>query len=106
MIDTPKFKELKDKLATITDEKEKVNTLVDMGIEARAIDVDAAMEIADQIIQHSRTISYPRGIGRGLNLRGSCYWLKGEYEHGLTVLKEALSISMRIKDRRLEARVL
>jgi signal transduction histidine kinase/CheY-like chemotaxis protein/HPt (histidine-containing phosphotransfer) domain-containing protein len=106
MIDTPRYIELKEKLAQQTDEQGRVDTLVDMGVEARAMDVDHAMSIADDIIQRSRTIAYPRGVGRGLNLRGSCYWLHGEYEMGLEVLKEALAIALRIRDRRLEARVL
>lgn len=106
MIDTPRYKELKDRMAVAPDEKSKIDTLVDMGVEVRAIDVDQAMEMADEVIQRSTAVAYPRGLGRGLNLKGSCYWLKGEYDIGLAILQEALSIATRIKDAKLEARVL
>lgn len=106
MIDTPRYKELQEKLAQQTDEKERLNILVDIGIEVRNMDVDEAIAIADNIIERSRTIGFRLGLGRGLNLKGSCYWLKGEYDAGLEVLREALRVAERIKDRRLEARVL
>jgi len=106
MIDTPRYKELQIKLSQQTDEKGRIDTLVDMGVEVRSIDVEHALKMAEDIIQRSRTIAYPRGIGRGLNLKGSCYWLTGDYDIGLTILKDALHIAERIKDVGLEARVL
>lgn len=106
MIDTPRYKELQAELARHTDEKSRLDTLVDMGVEVRNIDVEHAMKMADEIIQRSKIIAYARGIGRGLNLKGSCYWLRGDYEEGLQILGDALSIATRIKDKGLEARVL
>lgn len=106
MIDTPRYKELQAILAQQTDEKGRLDTLVDMGVEVRSIDVEHALKMAEEIIQRSRTVAYARGIGRGLNLKGSCYWLMGEYEDGLKILKDALHIAERIKDIGLEARVL
>lgn len=93
-------------MAVAPDEKSKIDTLVDMGVEVRAIDADQAMEMADEVIQRSKVVAYPLGLGRGLNLKGSCFWLKGEYELGLGILQEALTIATRIKDKKLEARVL
>jgi len=106
MIDTPRYKELQQKLAQLTDEKEILDTTVDLAVELRSVDVDQASQMADEIIVRARNMGYRQGLGRGLNLKGSCYWLKGEYDLGLAVLKEALAIATRIKDRRLEARVL
>lgn len=106
MIDTPRYKELQVILSHQTDEKGRIDTLVDMGVEVRNIDVEHALRMAEDIIQRSKVVAYPRGIGRGLNLKGSCYWLMGDYEHGLSILKEALHIAERIKDVGLEARVL
>jgi len=106
MIDTPRYKELQQTLAQQTDEKGRIDTLVDMGVEVRAIDVEHAMKMAEDIISRSKTVGYARGIGRGLNLKGSCFWLQGEYDDGLATLKDALSIAERINDRGLEARVL
>jgi signal transduction histidine kinase/CheY-like chemotaxis protein/HPt (histidine-containing phosphotransfer) domain-containing protein len=106
MIDTPRYKELKERMHGAPDEKTKIDTLVDMGVEIRSIDVDQAMEMADEVIQRSKIVAYPRGLGRGLNLKGSCYWIMGEYDLGLAILGEALSIATRIKDSKLEARVL
>ena len=93
MIDTPRYKELQEKLAIQTDEKGRIDTLVDM-------------KMADDIISRSKTVAYARGIGRGLNLKGSCLSLQGLYDDGLAVLRDALNIAERIKDKRLEARVL
>lgn len=106
MIDTPRYKELQAKLAQQTDEKGRIDTLVDIGVEVRTIDVELAMTMAEEIMQRSQKVAYTRGIGRGLNLKGSCYWLMGEYDEGLETLREALSIAARIKDNSLEARVL
>lgn len=106
MIDTPRYKELQIILSHQTSEKDRIDTLVDMGVEVRSIDVEHALKMAEEIIQRSRTVAYARGIGRGLNLKGSCYWLMGEYEDGLQILKDSLHIAERIKDVRLEARVL
>ncbi|MCF8448972.1 MAG: tetratricopeptide repeat protein [Taibaiella sp.] len=106
MIDTPRYKELQEILAQQTDEKGRIETLADIGVEVRSIDVENALEIAEDVIQRSKVIAYPRGIGRGLNLRGSCYWLMGEYDEGLSILREALNIAERIKDSGLKARVL
>lgn len=93
-------------MANQTDEKERLDTLVDIGVEARNLDVEYAMQIATQVLEQSRAIGYRRGYGRGLNLKGSCYWQQGEYDKGLEVLKDALEIATRIKERRLEARVM
>ncbi len=106
MIDTPRYKELQAQLAEQTDEKGRIDTLVDIGVEVRTIDVELAMSMAEEIMLRSRKVAYTRGIGRGLNLKGSCYWLMGEYDAGQDTLREALSIAERIKDNSLEARVL
>jgi signal transduction histidine kinase/CheY-like chemotaxis protein/HPt (histidine-containing phosphotransfer) domain-containing protein len=106
MIDTPRYKELQAILAEQTDEKGRIDTLVDIGVEVRTIDAELAMSMAEEIMQRSRKIAYTRGIGRGLNLKGSCYWLMGEYDAGQETLQEALNIALRIKDNSLEARVL
>jgi signal transduction histidine kinase/DNA-binding response OmpR family regulator len=106
MVDTPRYKDLKDKLATQSDERERIDTQVDMAVEVRNMDVEQASRMADDIIRQAQAVGYRRGLGRALNLKGSCYWLKGEYDNGLEVLKEALIIATRINDRRLEARVL
>ncbi len=106
MIDTPRYKELQETLAQQTDEKGRIDTLVDMGVEIRSIDVEHALKMAEDIISRSKTVAYARGIGRGLNLKGSCLSLQGLYDDALAVLRDALSIAERIKDKGLEARVL
>ena len=106
MMDTIGYRELQEKLAAQTDEKGRLNVLAEIAEEVKAVDVDQAMQIADDIINRSRTVAYPSGLGKGLALKGAYHWLKGEYDSGLEVLKEALSLSVKIKDRSLEARVL
>ena len=46
MIDTPRYKELQETLAQQTDEKGRIDTLVDMGVEIRSIDVEHALKMA------------------------------------------------------------
>ena len=105
-MDSPRYKELQQQLAQQTDEKSRIDTLVDIAVEVRNFDVEEASKMAEDIIQRSRAVAYTYGIGRGLKVKGSCHWLKGEYEVGLEVLKEALAIATKTKDKRLEARVL
>ncbi len=106
MMDTPRYKELQQLLAGQTDEKGKIDILIEVAMEVRNYDVEEAAKIAEDIIVRSRSVAYTYGIGRGLKLKGSCHWMKGEYDLGLEVLKEALAIAVKTKDRRLEARVL
>ncbi len=106
MIDSPRYKELQQQLAEKTDEKGRIDTLVEIAIELRNFDVEEASKVAEDIIQRSRAVAYTNGIGRGLELKGACHWTKGEYEQGLDVLKEALSVATKTKNRRLEAQVL
>jgi signal transduction histidine kinase/CheY-like chemotaxis protein/HPt (histidine-containing phosphotransfer) domain-containing protein len=105
-MDTPRFKELQQEYEVLRDERSRIDTLVEMALEVRNFDVDRASEMADEIIDRSNTVGYPRGKGRGHNLKGSCYWLQGEYDQGLDELHVAHEIAKQIKERRLEARVL
>lgn len=105
-MDTPKYKQLLQQYNTQTNEHDRINTLVEMAIEVRNVDVERASEMADEIIMRSRNGHYLRGEGRGLNLKASCLWQEGEYELGLEMLNQAYPIAKQVKDRRLEARIL
>lgn len=106
MIDTPRYKELQEKLAQQTDERGRIDILLSIAEEIKNFDVDEAMKTADEVITRSRSLSYMHGLGRGFCLKGFCYRLKGEYDAGIQVLKEALSISRQISDRNIEATTL
>src|SRR5690606_25105144 len=80
--------------------------LVEMTLEVRNSDAEKALEMANDIIMRSEKIGYEAGIGEGLNHRGACYWLMGEYEDGLEELAKAMKIATAIKARGLEAKVL
>lgn len=105
-MDSQKYKQLKEEYDSLKDERSKLDVLVDMALEVRNTDVDEATRLADEIIERSGRIGYPRGQGRGHNLKGSCYGLQGDYDEGLAELHIAQSIAKQIKDKRLEARVL
>lgn len=105
-MDTPRYKQLQQEYETLTDERARIDTLVDMGVELRTSDAEAASEIADEILARSRAVAYLKGEGRGYNLKGSCYWLQGDYDLGLEELHKAHYISKQVNDRKLEARVL
>lgn len=105
-MDTQRYKELQKKYDSLTDEKSKIDLLVTMALALRASDVEDAARKADEIIERSEKINYTLGIGRGLNLKGSCYGIQGDYDEGLAELHKALKIAKEIKEKRLEARVL
>ena len=106
MIDTPRYKELQALLATQTDTKARIDTQLNIAEEVKNFEVDEAAQMAHDIISLSRTIAYPSGIGRGLCLKGFCNRLKGEYDAGIEVLEEALSIARKIHDKNMEATAL
>ena len=106
MIDTPRYKELQEQLALQTDEKGRIDILLSIAEEIKNFDVEEATHLANEVIQRSRAAEYLPGAGRGLCLKGFCNRIKGEYDAGIEVLKEALSISEQIKDRNLEATAL
>ncbi len=106
MIDSPRYKELYKQFQQVSDEKAKIDLLVEMGSEVRNFDVEEASKMADDIIHKSKVVAYTPGIGKALKLKGSCHWLKGEYEMGIETLKVGLNISIKIKDKRLEGRIL
>lgn len=105
-MDSQKYKSLLAEYDTLKDERSRIDLLVTMALELRNTDLDEAMRMADDIVEKSVNIGYPRGQGRGHNLKGSCYGLQGDYDDGLSELHKAHGIAKHIKDRRLEARVL
>lgn len=105
-MDTAKYKQLRRHYETLTDEVERIDTLVEMALEMRSLDIELTSEMADEIIARSEAVKYVRGKGRGLNLKGSCYWLEGAYDSALETLNQAIAIAYQVKDRRLETRVL
>ena len=105
-MDTPRYKELQQQLAEQKDERGRIDILLSMAVEIRNFDIDESLRISNEIIQQATAISYTAAIGHGLKTKGSCFWLKGEYEAGLEVLKEAMAIANKIKDKRMQARVL
>ncbi|MDR3681011.1 MAG: tetratricopeptide repeat protein [Flavipsychrobacter sp.] len=105
-MDTPRLKELQQEYERLTDEKARINMLVEIGVELRSFDIERTFEMAEEIIYRSEAINYTGGKGRALNLKGSCYGLQGAYDNALDTLQQALAIALKIKDRKLEARVL
>lgn len=90
---TERYLELKKHYATLSDEREKIRCLIDIVLEIRNYDLDEAYRLSNEIIERSYAADFPEGVGRGLNHKGACYWLRGEYERGLNTLKEALKIA-------------
>lgn len=105
-MDSQKLKALLDEYHSLKDERSRIDLLVTIALEIRTTDVDEAQRRSEEIIDRSKKLGYPRGEGRGYNLKGSCYWLQGDYEEGLAELHKAHHIAKQIKDHRLEARVL
>ncbi len=106
MIDTPRYKELQEELAKQPDEKGRITLLLGFGEEIKNFDVEETMKIAIDTISRSRAIGYPDGLGQGQCLKGFCLRLKGEYDSGIQVLRDALSVAKKIHNRNMEATAL
>jgi len=105
-MESQKYIHLKEQYEQANSEKEKINIFIEMTLEVRNADAEKALVMAEEIIERSEKIGYLAGIGNGLNHKGACFWLIGDYEEGLDELAEAQSIAIEIKDRNLEAKVL
>jgi signal transduction histidine kinase/DNA-binding response OmpR family regulator len=105
-METPRYKELQQVYDTLTSEKARIDTLVEIGMEVRNFDLEHATELADDIIARSEKAGYRFGKGRGMNLKAWCLWQQGEYDDGIVLLNEAIKIAKEIKNPALEARVL
>lgn len=105
-MDSQKFKQLQEEYKTLKDERSRIDMLVTMALALRNTDAEEAAQLADEIIQKSINVGYPRGEGRGHNLKGSTLGIQGDYDEGLAELHKAHSIARQIKDQRLEGRTL
>lgn len=103
ILSSERYLELKKRYDALSNEEEKILCLIDIVLEIRHYDIDEAFRLSDEIINRSTRIKFKEGIGRGLNLKGSCYWIKGDYNHGLDTLKESLQIAKEIKNDALRA---
>lgn len=104
-MDTLRYKELQQHYDTLTNEKTRIDTFIDMTHEVRNFDVERALQMAGEIMERSEKIGYRLGVGRGMNMKGWCYWQQGEYDKGLAILDEAMKIAREIKNKPLEARI-
>lgn len=105
-MNTNRYKELLSEYNNTTEGREKISAKVALAMEVRTYDVERAMEMADEIIEESRNLKYNLGKGRGLNLKGWCFWRQGLYDEGQDVLKQANEIAVEEKNEPLEARTL
>jgi signal transduction histidine kinase/CheY-like chemotaxis protein/HPt (histidine-containing phosphotransfer) domain-containing protein len=103
--DTKKYLELSKKLNSITDPIARINLLMDMSVELRNYDIERTVELSLKIIEESREVNYMLGLGRGINLRGWCYWQQGNYELGLQTLQHAEKIARQANEQLLLARI-
>lgn len=102
---TEKYYALKSQYQLLHDEKEKINCLIELVLEIRNYNVEEAFTYTEEIIARSKAIDYKEGVGRGLNHKAACFWLKGRYGRGLVFLKEALAVAREIKNDALRARI-
>lgn len=87
-------------------EKEKIDILVATVLDLRQEEPETSLILTDEIIDRSEKINYIDGIGEGLNHKGACYWILGEYEDGLDELTQAYEIATERKNEKLEAKIL
>ncbi|MBS1616835.1 MAG: tetratricopeptide repeat protein [Bacteroidetes bacterium] len=104
--DNPRLKSLQARYESETDEQTRLDTLIEMAMELRNLDVERASVMADEIISKAEAQKNLLAEGRGMNLKGWCYWRQGAYEEGLDILQGAHGIALHIRNKPLEARVL
>lgn len=100
------YTDLLDAFNHTTDPYIRIDLLNEIALEIRNDDVDRALIMAEEIIEQSQALNYQSGIGNGMNHKGACYWIMGEYEDGLDELTGAYAIAKSINDPVLEAKVL
>jgi signal transduction histidine kinase/CheY-like chemotaxis protein/HPt (histidine-containing phosphotransfer) domain-containing protein/Tfp pilus assembly protein PilF len=105
-MDSTRLQQLQARYDSLTDERQRIDALIDMAVEIRNFDVDHAVEMADDIIARAERLNYQIAIGRGYNLKGWCYWRQGSYDEGLELLQRARVIAKETRYKPLEARVL
>lgn len=103
---SPRLIELRAQYALLTDDHQRIDTYIDIAMEVRNSDVDEAIKMANEIIEKSDALNYPLAKGRGLNLKGWCYWRQGNYDEGLNLLQQAHDIAIDTDNLPLKARVL
>ena len=103
---TKRFSDLQEAYNLAPNEVARIDNLVDQAMEVRNLDVDRAVELSNEIVRRSRTAGYRLGEGRGLNLKGWCFWRHGLYEEAREQLEEAYDIARETGSKALEARAL
>lgn len=101
-----RIKELQRQYDSLTNENQRLDTFIDIAMEIRNSDVDEAIKMADQILERADAAQYRLAKGRGLNLKGWCFWRQGNYDEGLNFLQQAHDIAMECNNLPLKARVL
>ncbi len=104
-MDTPRYKELLQEYENANDERARIDLYIDMAMEERNVDIERASEMADDIIARAGKAGYTLAMGRGMNLKGWCYWSLGNYDAGLEILQGAYDIARNVKNKPLEARI-
>ena len=102
-METAKYKELMEQLPLVTEDKSKIDILLQIGEEVKNFDVEKALQIAEEIIELAKTSNYTSGSAKCMCLKGFCLRLKGEYKTGIAILKESLNLARKIKDKSIEA---
>lgn len=105
-METNRYQKLQQQYQALQSEKARIEVLLEMAMEVRNFDADQALILADEIIARSEREGYLLAKGRGLNIKGWCYWQKGDYDEGIAMLKDSLDIAHQLKNKPLEARVL
>ncbi len=105
-MDTQRYKELQQVYESLHNENARIDTLIEMAMEVRNFDVEKGMDMAEEIIARSEKNGYRLGKGRGMNIKGWCFWQQGEYDDGIAILLDALKIAKEINNKPLEARIL
>ncbi|OJW81303.1 MAG: hypothetical protein BGO69_04355 [Bacteroidetes bacterium 46-16] len=104
-MDTPRYKELLQEYEKIADERARIDLYIEMAMEERNVDIERAADMADEIIERATKVGHTLAIGRGMNLKGWCFWSLGNYDAGVEILQKAINVAHTVNNKPLEARI-
>ncbi len=95
--------ELEEQLTLANNDSQKISILLKIAEEIKNFEVDKALGIAEEVLECSNRNGLVIETGHGLCLKGFCCRLNGDYNTGIDVLNQALSIAKRIDNKTIEA---
>lgn len=101
-----KIDSLRSIIASLPDNKEKADALIQMAEEYLNVDPDRALEYSDQLTNLSENLNYSTGIIEGYSLRGRIYRNENNWDSAVLFTNLAINYADSVEEYSLKARML